>query len=100
MAAKGQSDTIASDVEVQLKQRCVIEFLHAEKMSPTDIHQCLLNFYGGQTVAVCTVTQWVVHFSSGSSTGTDCSEHCMRLLFIVGENAELMVVPKLKNSVL
>ena len=31
MAAEGQSDKMASDMEVRMKQRCVIEFLHAEK---------------------------------------------------------------------
>ena len=31
MAAKGQSDNITSDMEVCMKEKCVIEFLHAEK---------------------------------------------------------------------
>ena len=31
VAAEGQSDTMASDVEIHKKQRCFIEFLHAEK---------------------------------------------------------------------
>ena len=31
MAAEGQSDKMVSDMEVCMKQRCVIEFLHAEK---------------------------------------------------------------------
>ena len=55
MEADGHSDTVASDVEVQMKQRCVTEFLHAEKMAPTDIRQLLLNVYGHQTVDVNTV---------------------------------------------
>ena len=38
MAAEGQSDSIVSDMEVQMKQRCVTEFLRVEKMAPTDIH--------------------------------------------------------------
>ena len=38
MAAEGQSDKMASDMEVQMKQRGVAEFLHVEKMAPTDIH--------------------------------------------------------------
>ncbi len=38
MAAEGQSDKIASDMEVWMKQRCVTEFYHAEKITPTDIH--------------------------------------------------------------
>ena len=37
MAAEGQSDTMASDMEVQTEQRCETEFVHAEKMVPTDI---------------------------------------------------------------
>jgi len=32
MAAEGQSDKTASDVEVLMKQRCVLEFLDGEKM--------------------------------------------------------------------
>ena len=55
MAAEGQSDTVASDTEVHMKQRCVTEFLHTEKMAPTDIHQLLLNVDGDQTVDVSTV---------------------------------------------
>jgi len=53
MAAEGQSDTVASDIEVQMKQRC--EFLHAEKMAPIGIHQCLLNADGDKTVDVSMV---------------------------------------------
>lgn len=29
---------MAFDVELCVKQRCVIEFLHAEEMAPIDIH--------------------------------------------------------------
>jgi len=47
MAAEGQSDKMVSDMEVCMKQRCVIEFLHAEKIAPTDIDQSLLNVSGG-----------------------------------------------------
>jgi len=52
-------------MEVQMKQRCGIESLNAEKMAPIDIHQYLLNVDGEQTVDVSTVRRWVVHFSSG-----------------------------------
>ena len=31
MAAEGQSDKMASDMEMQMKQRCGVEFLRAEK---------------------------------------------------------------------
>jgi len=65
MTAVGQSDKTASDMEVCMKQRCVIEFLHAEKIAPIDIHQCLLNVYGDHTVDVSTVMWWVARFSSG-----------------------------------
>ena len=65
MAAEGQPDTMASDVEVCMKQMCVTEFLHAEKMAPTDIHWCLLKIQGKQRVDVSTVRWWVVHFSTG-----------------------------------
>ena len=57
MAAEGQSDRMVSDMEVHMKQRCGTEFLHVEKMAPTDIHQHLLNVYGDQTVDVSTVRQ-------------------------------------------
>jgi len=45
MAAEGQSDRTVSDVKVLMKKRCIIEFLHAEKMASIDIHWRLLNFY-------------------------------------------------------
>ncbi len=67
MAAEGQSDKMASDMEVCMKQRCVTEFLHVEKMAPTDIHRHLLNIYGEQTMDVNTARQWVVSFRSGNS---------------------------------
>ena len=41
MVAEEQSDRM----EVCMKQRCVFEFLHAEKMAAIDIQQCLLNVY-------------------------------------------------------
>ena len=39
MAAEGQSDKMAFDMEVHVKQRRVIEFLDVEKMTAADIHQ-------------------------------------------------------------
>ena len=50
-----------------MKQRCVSEFPHVEKMAHIDSHQHLLNVSGNQTVDVSTVRQWVVCFSSGDS---------------------------------
>jgi len=67
MSAERRSVRTASDVEVQMKQRCVTEFLHAEKMAPTDIRQLLLNVYGYQTVDVSKARQWMVCFSSGDT---------------------------------
>jgi hypothetical protein len=58
---------MASDMEECTKQRNVIEFLHAEKIGPIDIHRRLLNVYGDQTVDVSTVRLWVVCFSRGDS---------------------------------
>ena len=55
MAAEGQSDWMASDMEVPMEQRCVIEFLHEEKMASIDIHWRLLNVFGDQTVDVSIV---------------------------------------------
>ena len=73
MTVEGQSDKMASDMEVRMKQRCVTEFLHAEKLAPNDIHRRLLNVYGDQTVDVSTVRRWVACFSSGDSDVKDKS---------------------------
>jgi len=71
MTGVRQSDKMVPDTEVRMKQRCVTEFLHVEKIAPNDIHQHLLNVYGDQTVDVSTVRQWVARFSSGGSNMTD-----------------------------
>jgi hypothetical protein len=65
-----QSTKMAFDIEVCTKQKCVIEFLTAEQIAPTDIHRCLLNVYGDDTVDVSTVRRWVVHFN-----GRESEEH-------------------------
>ena len=54
--------------------------LHVEKMAPTDIHWCLLNIYGDQTVDVSTVRLFVFHFSGGNSDMKDksCSRQWCR----------------------
>jgi len=69
MAAEEQTSKVESDMEVCMKQRCVTEFLYAEKkkIAHTDIHQFLLNVYGDQTVDESTVKWWVLHVSSGDS---------------------------------
>ena len=38
VAAEGRSDRMVSDMEVHMKQRRGMEFLHAEKMAPNDVH--------------------------------------------------------------
>jgi len=48
VAAQGQFDKMVSDMEVHVKQRDGTEFVHEEKMAPTDIHQHLVNVYGDQ----------------------------------------------------
>ncbi|PNF31454.1 hypothetical protein B7P43_G03413 [Cryptotermes secundus] len=58
---------MASDIEVRMKEKCVIEFLTAEQIVPIDIHRHLLKVYGDNTVDVSTVRRWVVRFNSGES---------------------------------
>ena len=90
MAAEGQSDRMASDMEVQMKQRRVTEFLHANKMAPIDISQHLLSISGDQVVAVSTVRWLGAHFNSGdSNSGSPLMVQVFmraecRLLFIAG----------------
>ena len=67
MAAEGQSDRMASDMELCMNLRCVMKFLHAEKAALINICVFLLNVYGEQTVDVSAVRWWVVHFSRGDS---------------------------------
>jgi len=67
IAADGQSDKMASVVEVHMVQRYDIEFLHAETMEPIDIYWHLLNVYEDQTVDGSTVRWWVMHFSSNDA---------------------------------
>ena len=59
-----------SDMEMYMKQSCVIEFLHVETVAPIHIHWSFLNVYGDQTVHVSTV-RLVVHFNSGDSDAKD-----------------------------
>jgi hypothetical protein len=55
IAAEEQSGKMGSDMEVHTKQKCVIEFHHAEEIAPVDIHRRLLNVYIDQTVDMRTV---------------------------------------------
>jgi len=91
MATEGQSDRMASDMKVCMKQSCVPEFLHVEKMANTGIHWCLLNIYGDQVVDVSTVRQWVACFSNGNDSGSPLLMQIFmsmadRLLFSAGKN--------------
>lgn len=52
---EGQPDKMAFDMEVSMKQRCVTDFLPAERMAQTNNHRCLLNIYGDQPVDVSKV---------------------------------------------
>ena len=68
MAAEGQSGKMTSDVEVCMNWKCVIEFFHAEKMVPIDIHQCLLKVYGDQEVHISILRQRMLCFSNDAVT--------------------------------
>mgnify|MGYP001856580411 CR=1 FL=1 len=66
----GSRGAEASDMVVCMRQNSKTEFLFVEKMAHTDIHWCLLNISGDQTVAVSTVRLWVVCFS-GTDTAAE-----------------------------
>jgi len=68
MVAERQSDRMAPDEEVHLKQKCVPECLPKEKLAPIVIHQHFLNIYGDQTADVSTARWWLVDFSSSDSS--------------------------------
>ena len=55
MAAEGQSDKVASDMEVQMKQRMELNSSISKKIMPFDVYQCLENVYRVQQVDVA---QW------------------------------------------
>ena len=60
-----------------MKQRCVAEFIHMEKIASIDIYQHLLNIYGDQTVDVSsevvgTVLQQWQEQQQLNSSGADC----------------------------
>ena len=59
-AAEGQSDRMLSYIEIRMKKRHGIEFLHVEKNAPMD---------------VSTVRQWVIWFSSSHSNVKN-KQHC------------------------
>jgi len=45
--------------DVLFKQRAVIEFITAEKVSPIEIHRRMKAVYGDQCVDVSTVRRWI-----------------------------------------
>jgi len=47
---------------IRVKQRAVIEFLSAEKVTPTEIHRRLKAVYGDDAVDRTTVNRWVIKF--------------------------------------
>ena len=91
IAAEGQSDKMASNMKVCMKQKCINEFLHEETIACTDIHQCLLTSDEDWTVDVSMVRlcgacqqhkrQETFGMVMQIYTGVAC-----RLLFIVDEN--------------
>jgi len=90
---------MVSNMEVHMEQRCVVEFLHADKIVPTDLHQSLSNISGDQTDGVSTVRQCV------SALGT--VGHLRWCRFLQAQHADscsllgkmqLLVVTMLKNS--
>jgi hypothetical protein len=56
-------DSKMAQIDVQLKQWTVLEFLVAEGEKPTCIHEHLLNMYGEVTVGVST-GKWVTKIKS------------------------------------
>ena len=64
---------------VYMKHRYVIEFLHTEKMAPTDINWCCPNIYEDHAVVVSIVRGgWWQQWQWITSTGTDFCKHSMQ----------------------
>ena len=55
MAAEGQSDKMASDMEIRIAAKVCDWIPPCRKIAPTDIHRCLLNVYREQAVDISTV---------------------------------------------
>lgn len=103
MAAEGQTDTTAAGMEVRVQQWGSTEFLHAEKLAPRDVHQCLLNAAGDQTVGAAhgevvpgVFQQW--QQQSFPLVQMFMSMAC-KLMFVPGENTELAVVTAGKQQI-
>ncbi|KMQ82562.1 histone-lysine n-methyltransferase setmar-like protein [Lasius niger] len=55
-------ETCSSAMSTRVKQRAVIEFLTAEKVTPTEIHRRLKGVYGDDAVDRSTVNRWAIKF--------------------------------------
>ena len=66
---RGGQKKMVSDMKAHMKQRCVTEFLCAEKNWTINIHWWLLNVYGDQTVDVSMV-KWLVACLSIGNNGS------------------------------
>ncbi|KAG8235770.1 hypothetical protein J437_LFUL015908 [Ladona fulva] len=53
-------DMCSSTMSTRVKQRAVIKFLTAEKVTPTEIHRPLKAVYSDNTVDRSTVNRWVI----------------------------------------
>jgi len=124
VTVEGQSDRMASDMEVHAKQRCATEFLREENIWPMDIHWCLLNAYEDQTLFIPNLNLPLSISPCPTKTGSGCEhskavsgkfQQCerqatsqtalqvfrsvaCRLLLIADKSASLTVVTTLKNS--
>ena len=85
-----------------MEQRGGTEFLRVEKMVPIETDRRSLSAYGALSAAAGTVRWWVLCFSGGGDNNVKdktlwmamqifMSTAC-RILFIAGENAQLLVV--------
>ena len=82
-AAEGQSDRMASDMEVHMKQKCVTEFLHMEKMAYlSTLAKCLWRPNCGceRSEAVGGAFQQWWQQDWDTSTGAGCYECGMQAL--------------------
>lgn len=62
ISRSGSMETCSSAMSTRVKQRAVIEFLTAEKVTPTEIHRRLKAVYGDDAVDRSTVNRWVIKF--------------------------------------
>jgi hypothetical protein len=63
-------DSTVAEIDVQFKQRAVVEFLVAEDEELTCIHECLLQVYGDAAIDVSAVQQLVRWIKEAGTGGT------------------------------